>query len=28
MLMLTNTIIDNNTPDNCESRLGATGCNP
>jgi hypothetical protein len=28
MLTLANTAIDSNTPDNCESRLGATGCNP
>jgi hypothetical protein len=28
MLTLANTVIDSNTPDNCESRLGATGCNP
>ncbi len=27
-LMLVNTAIDSNTPDNCESRLGATGCDP
>jgi hypothetical protein len=28
MLTLANTVISRNTPDNCESRLGATGCNP
>jgi hypothetical protein len=28
MLTLANTVIHSNTPDNCESRLGANGCAP
>jgi hypothetical protein len=28
MLTLANTVIHSNTPDNCESRLGANGCEP